>query len=171
LTATTPLSPLPYPIYFQNNLEGHTYGAELSANYQVAEWWRLHAGYDPLKEHLYVRPGTTDVDNARNETADPEQRWSLRSSWDLPHQIELDATLRWVGSFIVDDGPTGGADFATVPSYYETDARIGWRPVERLELSIAGQNLLHAYHQEYGYPSPTTEYIQRSVYGKAVWRY
>jgi len=170
-TAVSTFYPYPLPIYFGNNLEGYTYGAELSADYQVADWWRLHAAYDPLKEHLYPRPGTTDFTDGHYETADPDQRWSLRSSWNLPHRIELDATLRWVGSLTVDNGPTGGTVVATVPSYYESDARIGWRPVERLELSIAGQNLLHAYHQEYGFPTPTTEYIQRSVYGKAVWRY
>ena len=40
-----------------------------------------------------------------------------------------------------------------------------------LELSVAGQNLLHAHHLEYGFPSPTTVQIQRSVYGKIAWRY
>jgi hypothetical protein len=30
---------------------------------------------------------------------------------------------------------------------------------------------LHAYHVEYGFPSPTREEIERSVYGKITWRY
>ncbi|MGH8142455.1 MAG: TonB-dependent receptor plug domain-containing protein, partial [Steroidobacteraceae bacterium] len=34
-TATSFLYPFPYPIYFQNNLEGETHGLELAADYQV----------------------------------------------------------------------------------------------------------------------------------------
>src|SRR6202030_1003604 len=44
------------PLYFQNNLEGHTWGAELSGNYQVMENWSLHAGYDLLEEDIRVKP-------------------------------------------------------------------------------------------------------------------
>src|SRR6202035_5277251 len=47
-TAATPTYPYPYPVYFRNNLEGDTYGAELSASYQLLDWWRLHLGYDLL---------------------------------------------------------------------------------------------------------------------------
>jgi iron complex outermembrane recepter protein len=51
------------------------------------------------------------------------------------------------------------------------NARIAWHPVKSLELSVVGENLLHAHHPEYGFPSPTREEIVRSVFGKAVWRY
>ena len=49
-----------------------------------------------LKEHLHVKPGQVDINNALNETADPQQQFSLRSSMDLPQHVELDAGLRWV---------------------------------------------------------------------------
>lgn len=57
------------------------------------------------------------------------------------------------------------------PSYPEMDVRLGWRPVQGLELSIVGQNLLHGRHAEYGFPSPARPEIQRGVYGKVVWRF
>jgi len=156
-----------FPLVFQNNLEGDTYGFELTTSYQVSGWWRLHAGYDLLREHLRVKPGQVDFSNALNETADPEQQWSLRSSFDLPEDIELDTVLRWVDTLHNNNGPTAG----TVPSYYELDARLGWRLTQNFELSVVGQNLLHPQHPEYGFPGPTREEIQRSVYGKAVWQY
>ena len=62
-------------VYFQNNLEGETYGFELSANYQVLDWWRLHGGYDLLKEDIHVKPGQLDLNDALNETADPEHQF------------------------------------------------------------------------------------------------
>src|SRR5262249_13453543 len=54
-TSVTPNTILPF--YFANNVEGNTYGAELSAAYAVSASWTLHAGYDLLKEHLHVRDG------------------------------------------------------------------------------------------------------------------
>jgi iron complex outermembrane receptor protein len=158
---------LPFPFFFQNNLEGETHGFELSANYQLLDWWRLHGGYDLLKEDLHVKPGKFDINNALNETADPQQQFSLRSSMDLPENIDFDTTLRWVDTLHNNNGATVG----TVPSYFELDARLAWRPVKKLELSVVGQNLLHDHHPEFGFPSATREEIARSVYGKVSWEF
>ncbi|HUK57188.1 MAG TPA: TonB-dependent receptor [Nitrospiria bacterium] len=164
-TSLTPVTILPF--FFQNNLEGKTYGGELGANFQALDGWRLHGGYNLLKEHLRVKPGQTDFNNALNETGDPEHQFSLRSSMDLPQNVELDAGLRWVDTLHVNNA--GVAE--TVPSYYELDVRIGWRPINNLELSVVGQNLLHDHHPEFGAPSPSREEIQRSAYGKIAWRF
>lgn len=164
-TSITPVTLI--PLFFQNNLEGHTYGVELSINYQALPWWRLHGGYDPIRENIRVRRGQFDLSKGRNETADPHQRFSLRSSMDLPNRMELDAALRWVDTRDINNGPTIG----TVPSYLEMDLRLSWRPSERLELSVVGQNLLHSHHPEYGFPQPTRIEIQRNVYGKLSWSF
>lgn len=158
---------LPLPFLFRNGVEGNTYGFELTANYQLLDWWRLHGGYNLLKEDLRVTPGRMDENNALNETADPQQQFSIRSSIDLPKDISLDVGLRWVDRLLINNGATVG----TVPSYFELDARLAWRPIKRLELSVVGQNLLHDHHPEYGFPSPTREEIARSVYGKISWEF
>ena len=149
-------------INFQNNLEGDTYGFELSADYQLLTWWRLHAGYDLLKENIHVKPGAIDVDKGLNETADPENQVFLRSSMDLPGHTELDANARWIDTVRNNNGSTVG----TVPGYFELDVRLGWHVTKNLEVSIVGQNLLHAQHAEAGFPGPTQEQIVRGVYGK-----
>ena len=59
----------------------------------------------------------------------------------------------------------------TVPSYFGLDSTLAWHVNKRLELSIAGQNLLHEYHVEYGFPSPTREQIVRSVFARITWGY
>ncbi len=155
-----------FPLVFHNNLEGETYGVELSATYQVLAGWRLHGSYNLLKEHLRIKPGQVDFSRALNETADPQQQFSFRSSMDLPRNVEVDAGLRWVDTLHNNNGPNAG----TVPSYFELDLRLGWHPTSRLELSVVGQNLLHDHHPEYGFPGPAREEIQRSVYGKITWR-
>jgi iron complex outermembrane receptor protein len=170
-TPTTATYVFPYPVVFQNNLEGDTYGLELSANYQMLGWWRLHAGYDLLREDIHVKPGQVDETGGLNETADPENQFSFRSSMDVRANLQLDAELRWVDTLTINSGPTGGPVAEKVPSYFELNARAAWYPTKRLELSIVGQNLLHDHHPEYGFPSPSREEIVRSVYGKAAWRY
>jgi iron complex outermembrane recepter protein len=164
-TSFTPATIL--PLFFANNLEGDTYGLEFSGRYQVVEGWSLRAGYTLLREHLRVKQGETDLNDALNETADPEHQFSVRSSVDLPHHAEFDAGLRWVDTLHTNNGAIPG----TVPAYFELDSRLGWQVSRRLELSLAGQNLLHAHHPEYGFPDPARVEIERSVYGKFVWRY
>ena len=171
LTPTTATYVFPYPAFFENNLEGDTYGAELSASYQILQWWRLHLGYDLLRESIHVRPGATDATGASNETADPQQQVMLRSSMDLPRGITFDAALRWVDTVWINNGPTGGAVVGTVPGYFGLDARLAWKVSPRLELSVTGQNLLHEYHPEYGFPSATREEIARSVFARLTWGY
>jgi iron complex outermembrane receptor protein len=164
-TTTTPTLFLPF--FFENNLEGQTHGAELSVSWQIREGWRLHGGYDFLAEDLRIKPGKIDINNALNETADPEHRFSLRSSMDLPNQLQLDIALRWIGSRPIHDGPVLGHDLA----YSEMDLRLAWRPSALFELSFVGQNLLHDHHAEYGSPGPLLVEIERAAYVKAAWRF
>jgi iron complex outermembrane receptor protein len=163
-----PLLGLPFPLFFENNLEAETTGIEISATREVRTWWRLRGGYAFLSEDVRVKPGEVDFNNALNETADPPNRFSLRSSMDLPERLQLDLTLRWVDSFQYNATGIAG----TVPSYGEMGARLAWSPTDRLELSLVANNLLHGQHLEYviGTPNPAEE-IARSVFAKAAVRW
>jgi iron complex outermembrane receptor protein len=155
------------PLFFQNNLEGHTEGAELSAAYQALDNWTLHLGYDLLQEHLRVKPGEFDLNGALNETSDPQQQIALRSSATFIGHIDFDTTLRWVDRLTANNGATPG----TVPSYFGLDARLAWHAANGIELSLVGQNLLQPRHVEYGFPSPLREQIDRSLFAKIAWRF
>lgn len=167
LGAPDPLFGLPFPFYFENNLEGETHGFELTARYQVLDGWRLQAGFNLLRENLRVKPGETDFNNALNETADPEQQFALRSSVNLPNNIELDTDLRWVGERIINDAGVA----TTVPEFWAMDLRLGWRPTKHLQLSLVGRDLLDRRHPEYAVPDPTRVEIERSFYGKVAWNF
>jgi iron complex outermembrane receptor protein len=164
-TGITPDTLLPF--VFNNDLVGKTWGLEFSGNLQVTDMWSLRAGYNLLEEDLRVRSGRVDISNARNETADPEQQVTLRSSLRLPGRIELDAALRWVDILQNNNGPDPG----TVPHYLELDARLGWQATRNLEFSLVGRNLLDDRHPEYGFPSPARTEAERSIHGKLAWRY
>lgn len=155
------------PVYWSNDDKGETWGFELSADYQILDWWRLHAGYDFLQENIYVKPGAVDLNNAYGDTADPENQVFLRSSMDLPHHIELDAAGRWIDEVQFNNGATLG----TVPAYFELDLRLGWHVTKNVELSVAGQNLLHAHHPEAGFPGVAQEEAVRGVYAKFAWEF
>jgi len=161
-TSLTPGTVIPF--FFANNLEGHTYGAEVSASWQVLDEWSLHLGYDLLKEALRIKPGQFDLSNGLNETADPEHQVSLRSAVTARH-LEFDCALRWVDRLTLNNGPATGA----VPSYAELDARLAWHLGRRWELAVAGRNLLHNRHPEYGFPSPGRVEIERTAYGEVTW--
>ncbi|HKT73875.1 MAG TPA: TonB-dependent receptor [Steroidobacteraceae bacterium] len=163
---STSLSPTILPLFFANNLEGHTSGVELSTRWRLTDAWSMRVGYEYLNEDLRVKPGAFDLNSALNETADPRHQASLRSSWSLPGHLELDMGLRWVDSLTTNSGPVAGR----VPSYYDLDTRIGWRCTARLEFALVGQNLLHDHHTEYGFPGPDRIEIERGVYGKMTWR-
>jgi iron complex outermembrane receptor protein len=162
-TSYTPLTVLPF--FFANNLEGHTYGLEFSGDYRAMPGWSLHAGYTLLREHLLVKPGQVDINDALNETADPKHQFSVRSSMDLPWQTQFDAQLRWVDTLRTNNGPVPG----TVPAYFELNSRLAWQMSPRWQLSINGQNLLHSHHPEYGSPNSTRIEIDRSFYLKLAW--
>jgi iron complex outermembrane receptor protein len=149
------------PFYFENNLEGDTYGFEVNSTWQALSWWRLHGGYDLLQEHLHIKPGSPDMDDG--ETDDPQQQFSFRSSMDLPHNIEFEIEPRWVDQLVSGAG--------TVPAYFELDAQLSWRISHNIEVSIVGQNLVHAHHAEFGAPGPTQEQIERSIFGKVTWQF
>jgi iron complex outermembrane receptor protein len=163
-TTITPVTFLPF--YFANDLAGHTWGTELTASLQLTENWALHAGYNWLEERLHVREGRIDITNGRNETSDPQHQVSLRSAIDLPQGVELDVGLRWIDTLHNSQGPEAG----TVPDYLELDLRLAWHITNQLELSVAGRNLLHDQHPEYGFPSPARAEVERSIFGRLAWR-
>jgi iron complex outermembrane receptor protein len=168
LSPPDPVLHLPFPLFFENNLEGHTYGVELGATNQVLEWWRLHAGYTFLGEDIHAKPGRSDFNNALNETADPQHQFALRSSMSVTKRVEIDADFRWVDSFRFNNSGTPGS----VPSYGELNGRLGWSPTKRLEISLAAQNLLHDRHLEYVISNPNPrEEIGRRAYAKAALRW
>jgi iron complex outermembrane receptor protein len=80
--------------------------------------------------------------------------------------VELDLWVRGV-----DRLDSIGGD--SVTGYATLDARIAWKPIYNLELSLVGQNLLQNQHEEFrpellfDFPSE----VKRSVYGKITWRF
>jgi iron complex outermembrane receptor protein len=153
---------LSIPALFDNKMKGDTYGVEVSAQWQALDWWQLHATYTYLDIQLHSI-GENGVSPENEEEQSPQNQAFLRSLMDLPMNVELDTTVRYM-----DRIPTLDID-----SYTEMDLRLGWKPKDGLELSIAGRDLLDNGHEEFEgttFAIPSSD-IERSVYFKVTWRF
>jgi len=147
-----------FPEKFENGVRGHASGVELAADLVVSQRWRLRGGYTAFAKRLTIKPGSMDLNHGTAESDDTPNQALVQSIADLPFHVEFDAVARYVGAL----------PMPRVPSYGELDARVGWHPTARLELSLVGQNLLHAWHAEFIPSSPSPRDIERSVYGKVA---
>jgi iron complex outermembrane receptor protein len=150
-----------FPIILANGVAGEAYGLEAAFGAGLTDWWHLRGGYTALKKHLHLKPGSADVNQATAESNDPEHQVLAQSTMDLPGHVALGVVCRYVSAL-----PEPRVD-----NYIEMDVRIGWQPVESLELAIVGQNLLDHRHPEFVPDSPSPREIERSVYGSLAFRW
>ena len=140
-----------------NGLAGHTYGGETSVTVSPSDNWRLIASYSLLIsriEDTQSAPATIE-----NESS-PEHQLSLRSAYDFNRRLSLDGQLRYVDAIL------------GVPAYLTADLRLSYRPNDRLEFALVGQNLLDHHHPEQAdVPFATVAEVPRSFYGKLTWRF
>ena len=149
-----------FPLQFRNMLGGHVYGVEFWGDYRVTDWWRLTAGFNLQHENLRFAPTSSQIGGLAWVADDPNHQVSLRSSVDLGSKVTWDTSFRYVGRL----------PDPVVPAYAEVDTRLGWQATEALELSIAGNNLLHPQHEEF-FEAGETDEIPRSFYLAAQWRF
>jgi iron complex outermembrane receptor protein len=149
-----------FPLIFSNKMEGDSYGAELWGNYALTDWWRLSGGVSALQESLRFKPDSHDVAGLQAAGNDPHHQLSLRSSMNLTERVELDVGVREVGRL---PNPS-------VPSYVSLDARIAWRMLDSVDLSLTATNLLDDRHPEFG-AFPTRTLVGRTVFAAVRGRY
>ncbi|HVY61620.1 MAG TPA: TonB-dependent receptor, partial [Planctomycetota bacterium] len=147
------------PVFLRNGFDANAYGAEVALDWVPVRGWRLRGAYSFLKLDL---SGLDLAAQARTEESSPVNQLSARSSIDLPGDVELDATVRYV-----DDLPARG-----VGSYTTIDARVAWHPTEHVEVFAVGQNLLEDHHAEFpGDGSAALVDIRRSAYAGVTIRW
>jgi len=150
------------PFNIGNKRRGQSFGGEAMASWQALKWWRLQGQYSFLS--IQLKPVTNDPGAEDDEGNSPRNQALVRSSMDLPHNVQLDCALRYVDSL-----PN-----RHVSSYVAGDVRIGWRPSKRLELSLVGQNLFDNQHLEWRPTIPINtrpSEVQHSVYFKMTFQF
>ncbi|MFZ6656855.1 TonB-dependent receptor plug domain-containing protein [Undibacterium sp. TJN19] len=126
---------------FQNRGEGRSKGLEAWLRWQPVDKWRLSGGFVVQSIHTSLLAGSKDSSGTTGlANNDPGRYWSLRSSSDLSQNQQLDVSLRY----------NSALSNPAVPAYYEMDAQWSWRVRPDIDISVIGQNLLHANHAEFG---------------------
>ena len=147
-------------IVIGNTLNGRTQGLELSASVQPVPVWRTRASYTYFDVSITKDLDSRDIGGGASEANDPSHMFGLRTDLDLPGRVELNLFLRGIGEL---PNPR-------VPAYMELNGRIGWRPTQHVEVALAGQDLLHDRHPEFG-GAPRRIEFERSVRVQATFRY
>ncbi|MCX7074563.1 MAG: TonB-dependent receptor [Methylococcales bacterium] len=154
--------------FTDNNLNAQSYGAELSVNWQTTDWWRNYLSYafiniDVQPSYAGLKAGFYDIN--RFEKSTPQHQASLRTNFNVTHDIDFDIWWRYTGSTMANKRP--------INAYFNTDMRVAWRPVKSLELSLIGQNLIQTQHLEYqgDFLQSQVTYISRGVYAKFNWQF
>jgi iron complex outermembrane receptor protein len=146
-TSSTPH--LVLPIFLSNSRNEDTYGVEISSQWEVLDFWKLNASF------TWFEASSEDIDGNA-----PDTQWQVRSYLDLPYEFEFD-----FGIYFVDD-----LSGQNISDYTRLDARLGWKPMEKLELSLVGQNLQDPEHSEFLSGTANNFFkatqVQRSVFGK-----
>ena len=155
------LSVAPLQVTFGNQMTATETGIEMWGTYQPLDDWRLSAGFSALHEDRELA-GKALPASISIEGDDPSNWWSLRSSWDLPHDLELDLSVRHVSALLSPAVPN-----PAVPAYTSGDLRLGWQWSHTLELSLLAQNLFGPEHLEFG---PTATTLGRGLYLRLTWR-
>jgi iron complex outermembrane receptor protein len=161
-TNPTPIH-LVLPAVTASNITGETHGLELSTTLKSSNFWSLRTGYTFFEIHLRANRFSHDFSTAKSdEGSAPHHQFQARLELNLPHKLEFDTAVYYVGSL-------PGLE---IPHYTRLDARLGWRPKGPLEISIGLQNLLDPRHFEFvsGDLINATQ-IGRSAYAKLTWRF
>lgn len=146
------------PLVLGNANSGETHGIEFASTWEVMKNIKLNGSYSFYYSHLNI----VDSSLVTTQGTSPNQKFSLRSYIDLPHGVQFDTMIYRVNRL----------SSISVPAYTRLDARIGWSPIQGLDLSLIGQNLLKSQHQEFsGFLYQNPEEIGRSVLAKATFRF
>jgi iron complex outermembrane receptor protein len=150
------------PFVFKNKLVGDSYGGALSTKWKVTDWWELSGSVSVLHENIHPGPGSADVTHGTAEGNDPNCSFVARSSIALPHHVQVDSILRYVGD--LPNPPT--------PAYLTADVRIAWSPYPNFEVAFVGRNLFDENHPEFRSSQlGMTREVGRGFFGTVKWHF
>jgi len=157
-----------FPNFFDNKGFGETYGAELTGKWDMTDWWRLNASFTWLEVQLHIDNSSSDTFLQPLEGTSPEFQFHFRSYVDLPNNLQLDSALYFVNKLDGDGSSTG----SQIPSYTRLDVRLGWNPLENVEVSLGIFNILDPDHPEFGPDRGSfATQVPRSALGKFSYRF
>ena len=155
---------------YGNLMHGESHGLEVAANWKVTDRWQLSPGFAFDEIHLHTDPKSQDQQTVLFVQGNtPTRSGQLRSHLDLQKGWSWDASAYYVDPL----RNQGFSGLARIPGYTRIDTGLTWKALERLTLSIVGQNLLKKDHVEFEdfFGSMQSSRIRRSGYVKLTWKF
>jgi iron complex outermembrane receptor protein len=146
------------PLFWSNAMKGHSYGLETWGDLSLTDWWKMSAGVSLLHEDLRFKAGASGILGTAQAGDDPRHQEMLSSTFNVGHALTIKLDFRHVGHL----------PDPHVPAYSELGGRVAWRLNDRLQLSLSGLNLLHAWHQEL--PDESANQVPRTLLAGLKWR-
>jgi len=150
----------PPALLFANDQQAKSWGLEFSGNAVLTKWWRLRGGYTFLDKRFTAKSPAVFSGSDLFEAIDPHHQALLQSIMDLPGNLQLDITGRYVDML-----PGLPSVSPQISAYTTFNARLAWI-FREFEFSAAGQNLAGKRHGEFG-----SREIPRSFYLKGTFRF
>jgi iron complex outermembrane receptor protein len=145
------------PLAFRSTGTGRSNGAELLLTDSITANWNVALGYS-----LFQLSRSNDPSLPPNATS-PNHQVQLRSFVQLSKELELDSSAYYVGRI-----------GSNVQPSLRLDMQLLWHLGRQWELSVSGQNLLHASHTEFvsgPYQGDFGTPVLRTVNGKVTWHF
>ena len=157
-----------YSTTFANKLKAKTYGLEVTADWQVNNWWKMQFNYswfnieasrpkDPVNETYLSENEALIEDLSANQT------FNIRSNMNLPNQWYFDTWIRFMDKL----------KDAEAPSYTALDIRLAKKITDNLEFSLVGQNLFDKQRAEFTevFSGLGATEIEESWYAQIRWSF
>jgi iron complex outermembrane receptor protein len=165
----------PVGVLYANDIAADTYGAEVSANWQVNDQWRLSGSYSYLR--VVTRPQgmngslvPTYVSQAINGSA-PRSQLQFHSYYEIMKNLQANISTYYEDALPSLASPP--VQSQQVHPYWRLDLGMAWQPAENVTLSAGVRNLLQDRHFESGNfnSSVTPSEVQREFYGECSIRF
>ncbi len=163
-----------YSATLDNKLSATAFGFEITADWQVKDWWKLQFNYsyfgidasrpqEPINENYLVENEGLLEDLSASHTA------NFRSSINLPNQWYFDFWIRYIDKITEAHFQSKGK----AKAYTNTDIRIAKKYGDNLEISLIGQNIFDRSRLEFDEifsgQSPTE--VERAWYLQLRWQH
>jgi len=143
---------IPYGVSYNNDLSAHTYGTEISANWQATDAWRLAASYSYLRvvtsRQGLLGPMVPQAQISYSEGSTPRNQFQLHSYLEITKNLGFNASAYYEDALPTINLPP--QDSQKVPSFVRADANVVWRPGDHMTATTGVRNLLQNRHSESG---------------------
>lgn len=122
-----------------NGYEGHTFGLETAAHWQIQDNWKIVGTYHFIKLNLKYQADVSESGGIPTEKTTPYHQASLRSLYQINKHWQWDNALYYVDNIPIND----------IARYLRFDSRLAWLPNKNLEIALGVRNLFDDRHPEF----------------------